>query len=117
MSKVNVLRELERELKEVSDILAEELEGIEVPQTEENLKMDYRKKITICDKLREIYMAAEDNEEIKMYTIQATIMAKKMVKRLIEYRKTKELLDIVEPGGAVDEWRGHTREEKEDVEC
>ena len=44
-------------------------------------------KRTICEVLREIYDYAEDLKAIKDRTEEAMIMAKKMNKKLIEYKR------------------------------
>jgi len=85
MTKVNPAREMERSLKEIGDLLEEELKGVTsyIPKRGMEFKS---KKETICNKLREIYSLTED-KQIKELTVEATLMAKKMTKKLLEYKK------------------------------
>jgi len=83
MSKI--LNEMERNLKEIGDFLERELKDIKgVVETDLRSDMKQHTKETICNKLREIYMLSNDMK-IKELAVESTIMAKKMMKRIVEY--------------------------------
>jgi hypothetical protein len=56
------------------------------------LKQRYQGHHSICETLREIYMATED-EGIKMKCRVAVAMAKKMHEKLKEYKQTTETME------------------------
>lgn len=77
-------KEIDKILDEICDILDDEVRGIEsfIPAR----GMEYiGTKDTFCKKMREIYMST-DNPKIRELTIESTLMAKKMAKKLLEYR-------------------------------
>ena len=77
---------LEKELEEVSYLLEKELKDSPTINPNINGKASWR---TICTVLREIYHKTE-NEEIKNLSIEATIQAKKMSRKLLENRNLRK---------------------------
>jgi hypothetical protein len=73
------------ELKQLGEILDEELKDIVAGLSIRGMNWRSTKE-TVCDKLRQIYQLT-DNKEIKELCVDATIMSKKMTKKLIYYRE------------------------------
>ena len=71
---------LEKDLEEVSKLLEEEIKEFNEIGFNMKGKSDYR---TICSVLRDIYNYTDD-EIIKNWSIEATIIAKKMTKALVK---------------------------------
>lgn len=93
MTKIIVTKEEEEDLEYINAILFSELKDYkdsDVGISRHGMEWTNSKKTTVCSKLREIYVATND-EKIKKLTVEATLLAKKLVKRLIEYRKEKDL--------------------------
>ena len=88
MPKINPAREMEKSLKELGDFLEDELKGIYSYLPIRGMEFQ-GKKNTVCDKLRQIYVITDD-PKIKELVVEATVMAKKMTKKLLAYRKEKE---------------------------
>jgi hypothetical protein len=91
-----IIMEMERNIKEIGDFIEAEISDIEY--NPEILDMERTaKKRSICEVLRTIYKTT-DNQEIKELTIEGTLMAKKMSKKLVKYRKEMaELRGEIEP--------------------
>jgi hypothetical protein len=71
---------LEKQLEEVSILLEEEIKKFKKADFNMKGKADYR---TICSVLRDIYNNTED-ERLKDWAIEATIIAKKMTKAMVK---------------------------------
>ncbi len=93
MSKVNIPREMVRNLVEIGTVLEEELKQV----TGKNVRMEHHgTKKTVCSIIRSIYDNSE-SEEIKNLCVEATVLSKKMAARLVEYRKmTNELQGLID---------------------
>ena len=81
--------DLEKELEEISVLLESELKNSPTIKPNMNGKASWR---TICSVLREIYHNTED-EKVKTLCIEATIQAKKMSRKLLEYRNERKIKD------------------------
>lgn len=73
-----------REIEGLDDALEELLKHIVRKEPMEVRKPE--KEGTICNTLRQIYYSTKD-PEIRLLVLKASIQAKKMAKRLLEYRK------------------------------
>lgn len=83
--KIDPEKEMIRDLKELGDLLEEELKDIKSYLPTRGLNYRSNKR-TVCDVFREIYLTTNDNE-LKQLAIEGTLMAKKMSKRLVQYVK------------------------------
>ena len=83
MSKEHDSKVLENELEQETILLEKELKNLKAKHIDMNASADHR---TICSVLRDIYHKSED-QEIKEWCLEATIKAKKMVRKLVEYKK------------------------------
>lgn len=81
---MSVEEEMVRNLKELGDFLEREIAN--TPDIVPVMERDNHKP-TICALLRTIYVKGDD--EIKELAIEATVLAKKMTKRLVEYHNER----------------------------
>lgn len=79
-----VIAEMMRNIKEIGDFIDSEISDIDYHSTS-NMERNAKKR-SVCEVLRRIYQIT-DSQEIKNLTIEGTLMAKKMTKKLVEYRK------------------------------
>ena len=93
--------ELLKDINYLDIVIEDELKDINQELSKRG--MEYQsKKETICNKIREIYMETND-PKIKTISIEAMIMAKKMAKKLLEYRKENLKKDIIITNNALKE--------------
>ncbi|HRS21636.1 MAG TPA: hypothetical protein P5510_07705 [Clostridia bacterium] len=91
MSKINIPREMVKNLVEISSLLEEELKDV----VGKEVKMEkHGVKRTVCAILRDIYDSS-DSEEIKNWCVEATVLSKKMAARLVGYKKTHNELQKI----------------------
>lgn len=93
MAKVNIPREIDKNLIEINALLEEELKDIEHKAV---VMERHGVKKTLCSTIRNIYEKVED-VEVRDWCIEATVQAKKMAARLVEYRKMlQDLQDVID---------------------
>jgi len=91
VSKINIQKEMVKNLVEISSLLEEELKNIEGKE----VKMEkHGVKRTVCAILRDIYDAS-DSEEIKNWCVEATVLSKKMASKLVKYKKMRNELQKI----------------------
>jgi len=77
--------DLNPEVEEQALLLEEDLKNL--PDKHVNMNAGASRR-TICSVLRDIYHKTED-EEIKKWCVEATVKAKKMTRKLVEYKIKK----------------------------
>jgi len=91
VSKINIQKEMVKNLMEVGSLLEEELKDV----VGKEVKMEkHGVKRTVCAILRDIYDSS-DSEEIKNWCVEATVLSKKMAARLVRYKKTHNELQKI----------------------